>query len=37
VAAKIAWRTVKVDGKTVTYAVVRRNGTRVVLIKRRGS
>lgn len=35
-AAKIRWRTVTRDGKTVTYAVVRRNGVRVVLVKKRG-
>lgn len=35
-AAKITWRTVKQGGKTITYAVVRRNGARVVLIKNRG-
>lgn len=33
---KIKWRTVTRDGKTVTYAVVRRNGQRVVLVKKRG-
>ncbi len=33
---KPTWRTVKVNGKTVTYAVTRRAGRRVVLIKRTG-
>lgn len=35
-AARIRWRTVTKDGTTVTYAVVRRNGVRVVLVKKRG-
>jgi hypothetical protein len=33
-AAKTPWRTVKINGRTVTYAVARRDGKRVVLIKR---
>lgn len=30
------WKTVTVNGKTVTYAVTKRAGRRVVLIKRTG-
>jgi hypothetical protein len=33
-AQKPAWRTKVINGRTVTYAVVRRNGVRVVLVKR---
>jgi len=35
-AAKPPWRTVTVDGKKITYAVMRKNGQRVVLIKKKG-
>ncbi len=34
-AGKPAWKTVTTDnGRKITYAVVRRNGARVVLIKK---
>ena len=33
-AVKPRWKTKTINGRTVTYAVVRRNGARVVLIKR---
>lgn len=33
-AVKPAWRTATVNGRKITYAVMRRNGRRVVLIKR---
>lgn len=33
-AQKPAWRTRVIDGKKITYAVVTRNGTRVVLVKK---
>lgn len=33
-AVKIPWRTRVIDGKKITYAVVRRNGVRVVLVKK---
>lgn len=33
-AEKPAWRTKIVDGRKITYAVVRRNGVRVVLVKK---
>lgn len=34
-AQKPVWRTKVIDGKKITYAVTRRNGVRVVLIKRK--
>ena len=33
-AQKPVWRTKVVNGRTITYAVTRRNGVRVVLIKK---
>lgn len=33
-AEKPRWRTVTVNGRKLTYAVARRNGARVVLVKR---
>lgn len=33
-AASPRWRTTEVNGRKITYAVVQRDGTRVVLIKR---
>jgi len=30
------WRTATVNGRKITYAVTRRNGRRVVLVKRTG-
>jgi hypothetical protein len=34
-AVKPAWRTKVINGRKITYAVTRRNGVRVVLIKRK--
>lgn len=33
-AGKIGWKTTTVNGRTVKYAVLRRGGRRIVLIKR---
>lgn len=33
-AQKPVWRKRVIDGRTITYAVVRRNGVRVVLVKK---
>lgn len=33
-AGKPTWRTAEINGRKITYAVTRRNGVRVVLIKR---
>lgn len=33
-AGKPRWRTATINGRKLTYAVVRRNGARVVLVKR---
>jgi hypothetical protein len=33
-AGKIVWRTKVVNGRKITYAVTRRNGVRVVLVKK---
>lgn len=34
-AVKPAWQTKTINGRKITYAVTRRNGVRVVLIKRK--
>lgn len=33
-AQKPVWRTRVIDGRKITYAVIRRNGQRVVLVKK---
>lgn len=35
-AGKPGWRTVTVSGRKITYAVIRKNGRKVVLVKRGG-